>query len=127
MVNFEISKSIQYTTAPLEELLEQGQSLDFRLDENTWQDLKVGDVIEYWEDFTGWQTEPAANSRKVLAKIVKIYKAPTFPELFSVVEQDLSRLDDTEQLLQELRQWWDEERETKTDVLAFHVQLIKLM
>jgi hypothetical protein len=50
-----IKKSIQLTTEPLEELLKNGESLDFRLDQAVWQELQIGDYIEFWEDFTGWQ------------------------------------------------------------------------
>ena len=49
----EIKKSIQLTTDPLEELLKNGESLDFRLDQEVWQELKEGDYVEFWEDFTG--------------------------------------------------------------------------
>jgi len=47
-----IKKSIQCTTEPLEYLLRNKETVDFRLDEDQWQDLNVGDVIEYWEDVT---------------------------------------------------------------------------
>lgn len=119
----EIKKSIQLTTEPLEELLMNGESLDFRLDQEAWQELKVGDYIEFWEDFTGWQKEPTENSRKAVVKIEHIYKAPTFKELFDVIEKEFTRLGDKDNLLENLRGWWSEEKEVDEGVLAFHVVL----
>ena len=43
-----IKKSIQLTTSPLEELIENGESIDFRIDEEAWQDLQTGDHVEFW-------------------------------------------------------------------------------
>ena len=116
-----IKKSIQLTTAPLEELLEKGESIDFRLDEEAWQDLQTGDHIEFWEDFTGWQKEPTNASRRVVVRIEHIYKAPSFCELFDIIEQDAARLGDKDELLSGLRSWWSEEKETDKGVLAFYV------
>lgn len=121
----EIKKSIQLTTDPLEELLKNGESLDFRLDQEAWQDLKVGDYIEFWEDFTGWQKEPTEDARKVTVKIEHIYKAPTFRDLFDVIEKEFTRLGDKDNLLSSLRSWWSEEKEIDEGVLAFHVVLVK--
>ncbi len=117
----EVKKSIQLTTRPLEELIKNGESLDFRLDQEAWRNLQAGDYIEFWEDFSGWQKEPTNDSRKVTVRIEKIYRAPTFKKLFDEIENDLSRLDDKDQLLSGLREWWSEERETQEGVLAFHV------
>ena len=114
----EIKKSIQLTTAPLNELLQNGESLDFRLD------LKVGDHIEFWEDFTGWQTEPTDDARTAVVKIEHIYKAPTFRELFDVIEGNFSELGDKDKLLSGLRSWWSEDKEVDEGVLAFHVVLV---
>jgi ASC-1-like (ASCH) protein len=119
----EIKKSIQLTSGPLEELLRKGESLDFRLDQEAWQDLREGDHIEFWEDSTGWQTEPTDDARKVIVRIKHIYKAPTFKELFEVIENDISRLGDKEELLSGLRKWWSEDKEIHEGVLAFHVAI----
>ena len=119
-----IKKSIQLTTAPLEELLGKGESLDFRLDEAAWQGLGVGDNIEFWEDFTGWQKEPTDASRRVVVRIEHIYKAPSFRELFEIIEQDSARLGNKDELLSGLRSWWSEEKETDKGVLAFHVVVV---
>ena len=123
LISMEVKKSIQLTTKPLEKLIRNGESLDFRLDQEAWQDLQVGDYIEFWEDFTGWQKEPTDNARKVVVKIEHIYKAPTFKELFEVIEKDFSRLGDKEKLLSGLRSWWSEDKEVNEGVLAFHVIL----
>ena len=117
----EIKKSIQLTTEPLEELLRSGESIDFRLDQEAWEDLAEGDYIEFWEDHTGWQTEPVADARRAVVRIKRIYRAPTFRELFSLIEEDLSRLGNKDELLSGLRSWWSEEKEQKEGVLAFHV------
>lgn len=116
-----IKKSIQLTTSPLEGLIRNGESIDFRLDEEAWQELEPGDNIEFWEDFTGWQKEPTEASRRVIVRIEHIYKAPSFRELFDTIEQDAARLGDKEELLSGLRSWWSEEKETDKGVLAFHV------
>lgn len=125
MESIEISKSIQLTSGPLEEILMTGESLDFRLDQETWKDLRVGDYIEFWEDFTGWQKEPAENARKVIVQIKHIYKASSFKELFEVIESNSTHIGDKGKLLTGLRSWWSEEKETTEGVLAFHVVLIK--
>jgi ASC-1-like (ASCH) protein len=116
-----IKKSIQLTTEPLEELLKNGESLDFRLDQAVWQELQIGDYIEFWEDFTGWQKEPAEDARKVVVKIKHIYKAATFNELFDVIEKEFERLGDRDCLLSGLRSWWSEDKEVTEGALAFHV------
>ena len=114
---------MQLTTGPLDELIQNRESLDFRLDQEAWQDLLPGDYIEFWEDFTGWQKQPADNSRRVLARIEHIYRAPTFKGIFTVIEKDASRLGNREKLLKDLREWWTEEREVDEGVLAFHIIL----
>ena len=101
--------------------MKKGESIDFRLDEEAWRDLHVGDNIEFWEDFTGWQKEPTDASRHVVVRIEHIYKAPSFREIFDIIEQDSARLGDKDELLSGLRSWWSEEKETSKGVLAFHV------
>lgn len=119
-----IKKSIQLTTAPLEELIAKGESIDFRLDEAAWQILKEGDHVEFWEDFTGWQKEPTDESRRVIVRIEHIYKAPSFRELFDLIESDVARLGDKDELLKGLRSWWSEDKETNEGVLVFHVEVV---
>lgn len=121
----EVKKSIQLTTEPLEELLQNGESFDFRLDQEVWQELKAGDYIEFWEDFTGWQKEPTKDARKAVVVIEHIYKAPTFKELFDVIEKEFASLGDKDNLLNGLRSWWSEDKEVDEGVLAFHVVLVK--
>lgn len=58
-------------------------------------------------------------------KIEHIYKAPTFRELFGVIEADSARLGNKEELLSGLRNWWSEEKEVDEGVLAFHVTVVK--
>ena len=121
----EIKKSIQLTAEPLSSLIEKGESIDFRLDQNVWSSLREGDYIEFWEDFTGWQTEPTDSARRVLVKILKIYKAPTFKELFEVIEKHVTTLGDKDNLLHGLRGWWSEDKETEEGALAFHVSVVE--
>ena len=89
------------------------------------RELKAGDCIEFWEDFTGWQKKPTADARKVVVEIVHIYKALTFKELFDVIEKKITRLADKNSLLNGLRGWWSEDKEFYEGVLAFHVILVK--
>lgn len=119
----EVVKTIQLTTPPLDELIAHGESIDFRLDEAQWQGLKVGDCIEFWEDFTGWQEVPAPHSRRVRVCIRHIYRAPNFRAVFDLIEADVGMCADTEALLRGLRRWWSEENEVTTGVLAFYVTL----
>jgi len=121
----EIKKSIQLTTEPLSHLIEAGESIDFRLDQAVWKDLQTGDLIEFWEDLSGWQTEPADDARKVLVQIKKIYKAPNFLELFEIIESDTEILGSKHSLLEGLRGWWSEKKEVEEGVLAFYVVVIK--
>ena len=120
-----VDKSIQLTTEPLDELIRNGESLDFRLDQEAWKNLKAGDHIEFWEDFTGWQTEPTDDARRVVVRIKNIYKAPTFKKLFRVIEEDFDRLGNKEKLLSGLRSWWSKGKEVQEGVLAFHVAIVK--
>ena len=125
MAAVDIKKSIQLTTGPLEEILKNGESFDFRLDQDAWKNLRPGDYIEFWEDFTGWQKEPAPESRKVIVQIKHIYRAPSFKELFEVIEKDTARLGDKDTLLAGLQSWWSEDKEVTEGTLAFHVVLRK--
>ena len=120
-----IQKSIQLTTAPLNDLILRGQALDFRLDEERWRDLEVGHCIEFWEDFTGRQAKPRSQSRRVIARIVHLYRAPTFTHLFERIAIDMDWIEDLGNLLAELRDWWSIEMEAELGVLAFHVMVEK--
>lgn len=124
-INMEVKKSIQLTTKPLEELIKNKESIDFRLDQEAWRNLQSGDYIEFWEDFSGWDTEPSEDARRITVQIKKIYKAPTFIELFEIIESDTANLGDKQSLLKGLRSWWNEEKETKEGTLAFHVTLVE--
>jgi len=121
----DIKQSIQLTTASLNELLLKGQSIDFRLNEERWSDLTAGDHIEFWEDFTGQQTEPRDDSRRVIVRILRVYMSPSFPQLFDLIEREVKRLGNKDSLLAGLRDWWSEDIETRTGVLAFHVKVVE--
>jgi ASC-1-like (ASCH) protein len=117
-------KSIQLTTEPLEHLIQQGESIDFRLDEPAWENLKVGDTIEFWEDFSGWDKTPAPNARKVHVQIQEILKARTFNELIDSIPDTFVGRSNKEEILNDLRQWWTSEREKETGVIGWKVQVI---
>ena len=119
-----IKKSIQLTTEPLEMLIENGESVDFRLDEPAWENLVVGDTVEFWEDFSGWDKEPSPKSRKVVVEIVEIYRAASFSELIDTLPKSFSRDGANEGTITDLRQWWTPEREKQTGVLGWRVKLI---
>ena len=84
----------------------------------------MGDQVEFWEDFTGWQKEPTDKSRRVIVCIKHTYKAPSFRELFDTIEADVASLGDKDELLEGLRSWWSEDKETNEGVLAFHVVVV---
>ena len=48
---------IQLTSGPLDHLIEMGEGIDVRLDEERWQVLQVGDIIEFEEDPSAEQKE----------------------------------------------------------------------
>ena len=120
----EIKKHIQSTTGPLEELLEKGENLDFRLDEPNWESLEVGDYIQYWEDFSGWDTEPRNDARRVNAQIIDIIHASDFEDLMEKCKQidfDEESKNDT---FAHLRKYWSEEAEQNTGALGLYVRKI---
>lgn len=118
-----IKKRIQSTTDPLEELLEKGENLDFRLDEVYWEDLRIGDYIQYWEDFTGWDKEPSKNARRVVAQICKIIKASTFTELMEKCESVEYDEQEKQKIFQHLRNYWTHKREREVGVLGLYVKI----
>lgn len=120
----EIKTRIQLTTQPLETLIENGESVDFRLDEPAWEDLMVGDAIEFWEDFSGWDKEPSTNSRKIVVKIVEIFRAASFSELIDTLPNSFTRDRTKEDTIADLRQWWTPEREQQTGVLGWRITVV---
>lgn len=120
-----IKKSIQLTTKPLEELIAQEEAIDFRLDEKAWKDLKTGDIIEFWEDFSGWDKKPSEKARRVPVKIKSIIKASNFSELIDILSDSfLMKGSDKEKILSELRKWWTPEKEQEMGVIGFRVTKI---
>lgn len=120
-----IKKSIQLTSEPFNDLVQNGKAVDFRLDEPQWQGLKINDYIEFWEDFTGWQTEPSPESRKVTVQITDIFRAKSFSDLITFSKKDGFFTDvDSEEITSNLRQWWTEDKEKRAGVLGLKVQLI---
>ena len=68
---------IQLTTSALDELIASGGGVDFRLNQPVWKDIHEGSEILFWEDFTGWQTEPSENSRVGLLRLsLNVCNAP---------------------------------------------------
>lgn len=120
----QIKKHIQLTTDPLEILIENGESFDFRLDEPAWENLMVGDTVEFWEDFSGWDKEPSPQSRKVTVKIVEIFRAASFAELIDTLPDSFTRDGTKEDTIATLRQWWTPNREQQTGVLGWRVTVI---
>jgi len=120
-----IKKSIQCTTEPLEYLLKNKETVDFRLDEDQWSDLNVGDIIEYWEDFTGWQKEPSAHSRKAQVRITEVFRVKSFSDLILLSQKDgLFIGENPDEIISNLRQWWTEDKEKSIGVLGLKVTLI---
>ena len=120
-----IKKSIQCTTEPLENLITNGEEIDFRLNEPQWADLQIGDIIEYWEDFSGWDTKPDPNARRIKCQIIDMVREKSFINLMH--RQDLATFfkdDDKDEIIASLRQWWTAEKEKTTGVLGLRVKLI---
>lgn len=116
----QIQDSIQCTSWPLDWYIKNGAWYDFRLDEARWAPLKSWDIIELWEDFSGWDTQPSKASRRVKCKIEAIYRAKNFKELCKLLESELLR-DGYESLIQDLRKYWSEDKELSTWVLAMKI------
>jgi len=119
-----IKKSIQLTTKPLEDLITQGNSVDFRLNDPAWEDLNTGDIIEFWEDFSGWDKTPQNNARKINARIEDIIHAHTFYELIDKLPKTFSETASKSEIIDNLRQWWTPEKEEKSGVLGLKVRKI---
>ncbi len=120
-----VQKSIQLTSKPLQSLLDNGEGIDFRLDEPQWNDIEVGSILEFWEDFSGWDKEHLPSARRVFVEVVGIIRAKKFKELMR--HQDLAtflRDDNKEKTLGELRQWWTKKQEQQFGVLGWKVHLI---
>ncbi|MBL8640770.1 MAG: hypothetical protein JNL76_01490 [Alphaproteobacteria bacterium] len=120
----DIKKHIQLTPEPLEALINNGESIDFRLDEPAWEGVVVGDLIEFWEDFSGWDMEPQLQSRKVIVKVVEIFRAASFSELIDTLPDSFSQYATKEDTITSLRQWWTVEREQQMGVLGWRVEVI---
>lgn len=118
-------KSIQLTSEPMDELLKYGTSIDFRLDEKRWEDLKVDDLIEFWEDFSGWDKEPSQNSRRVPVKILGIFRARSFRELLDDLPDTFVEREDKDTLIKGLRRWWTAEKEKQIGVLGLKIDVLE--
>jgi ASC-1-like (ASCH) protein len=122
----EIKKLIQCTSEPLQYLIDHGQTVDFRLDDDAWKDLEIGDYIRYFEDFTGWQTEPAPNSRLVTAQITDIFRVKSFSELIKISQtHGVFKGENPDDIIKNLRKWWTPEKEQTTGVLGWKVRLLQ--
>lgn len=115
---------IQLTTEPFESLINQGESVDFRLDEDRWRSLRVGDHITFWEDFSGWDTQPSPSARRVKTELVDVFRARSFVELIDSLPPEFSRNASRDAVISELRQWWTPEVEKKIGVLGLRVKVI---
>ena len=119
-----IKKYVQLTTEPLEALIENGHGIDFRLDEPAWQDIHIGDIIQFWEDLSGWDKKPASNARRVTVRITDIFRAASFSELMENLPEDFAHGANKDSVIQDLRQWWTSEKEKETGVLGWRVTVI---
>ena len=119
-----IKKHIQLTTEPLEYLITNRETVDFRLDESTWEKLVVGDMIEFWEDLSGWDKEPSQNARKVVVEILEVFPASSFSELIDDLPESFQRGRAKEDTITDLRQWWTPEKEKQIGVLGWRVALV---
>ena len=105
--------------------MRDGGGIDFRLDEPQWEELEVGDIIQYWEDFSGWDKAPAPNARRLNVKITDIFRVPTFQDLIARGKEDgFFRGEDAEDIITGLRRWWTPEREQKNGVLGLKVEVL---
>ena len=119
-----IKKSIQLTTSSLENILSQPISVDFRLDESAWKDLRKNDIIEFWEDFSGWDTEPSKNSRLVKVHIIDILKNTTFDRLIDNLPDGLIPADNKQSTLTNLEKWWSVETQKNKGVIGLILKKI---
>lgn len=120
-----IKKSIQCTTEPLEDYILNGGGIDFRLDEESWKDLKVGDHLEYWEDFSGWDKEPQPHARKIIVQLEEKIFASSFSDLIDQLPNSFLRNESKQEILDSLRQWWTPDKESATGVLGMEIKLIE--
>jgi ASC-1-like (ASCH) protein len=117
--------SIQCTTEPFEQYMHNGGGIDFRLDEERWEILNIGDEIEYWEDFSGWDKEPQPNARRLLCVAEDFIRVANFEELINVGQaQGFFENEEPDEIINNLRQWWSPEQENKTGVLGIKHRVI---
>ncbi|NQZ85714.1 MAG: hypothetical protein HRU03_08400 [Nanoarchaeales archaeon] len=121
----EIKKSIQLTTKPLDTLLKDKYSLDFRLDQDVWKIINKGDYLEFWEDFSGYDSKPSKNSRKVIVEVLDIFVSDCFSNLLDDVKDlDYITLGDKSDNLKNFNHWWPREKELKFGVKCFYIKII---
>lgn len=121
-----IKKSIQLTTAPFDDLIKYGEAVDFRLDEPAWAELNPEDHIQFWEDLSGWDTQPSAEARKITVKIEEIVRATTFANLIDTLPAAFVAKESRDDILTHLREWWTAEKEQEMGVLGFKVRVVSL-
>lgn len=124
MEKSKVKKSIQLTSQCIDELICEGKNLDFRLDEPQWKNLEIGNVIEFWEDFSGWDKKPCKKSRRVRAQIIDVIQASTFNELMIKCEHIEYNEQEKEKIFQNLRKYWTIEKENEIGVLGLYVKVV---
>ncbi len=105
---------IQLTSGPLDHLIEMGEGIDVRLDEERWQVLQVGDIIEFEED-------PSAE-RAVGVEITDLHRYTNFQTLHANHKDYLNGT--AEEFSSNMYRWWHPNLEDKHGVLAITVKVI---
>ena len=116
---------IQCTSEPFEQYMRDGCGIDFRLDEDRWKILEIGDEFEYFEDFSGWDKEPQPNARRLLCVVDDFIRVANFEELIKAGQtQGFFKDEKPDDIINNLRQWWSPEKENATGVLGIKHRVI---
>ena len=86
--------------------------------------FKKNDIIEFWEDFSGWDTEPSKNSRLVKVHIIDILKNTTFDRLIDNLPDGLIPADNKQSTLTNLEKWWSVETQKNKGVIGLILKKI---
>ena len=104
---------------PFSKIASGNKTVEFRLYDEKRQLLKVGDTIEF---------ENLADQQILKVKIVELHKKDSFAELIDYLkERQVEFLQDvsTEDMVEQLRRFYSEEKEKEYGVLGIEFVLVK--
>ena len=108
--------SMSLSTAGFNRFLSDGGGVDFRLNEDCWLSLCVGDVFEFVED--------PSQERRYSVRILALYKEPSFGELIDSLPDALFEKSEKQAYLEFFSKWWSAEDQEREGTLALHIEVL---